>query len=553
MNEENKVQNDASSSAGPSVVTPGSSPQTDSAPQAPVSAPKQPGAKSGKKKGIAALAVALIVAALGYGLWMVTKDDKVVVVVKKDVPVLKYGVLSDALNLELPYESADEDTLQLYRQTHEGLVAWSEETNLVPALAKSWTSPNDTTWEFVLDSGRTFHTGKAVTPEAVKASIEAFINLDPELPGVQTISSVTAEGTDKVKIVTKAPDATLLNRLASLPIFDTTYEKGQSWNSGSGAYKLKEASEVTENSLTLTADDSYHLGRPYVREVQVTNLNAEEDLPALLKDGSIDVSTDGPVDEATAKSYTAYSFVTKKGSGAYSLRLNTIKSGGVFSNKTVRQAVALGIDTAKIREADKSLTGASANQLVPETIPGYNPAIKDVTPDVAKAKQLLADAGYTNKVVTVGYFAGRQDAAMLEVIRQLKELGFNVQAATKDSGADFITAINDGAYDMISTTSLSNINDLSDVAADVGGKNSYTPMYYNAEIDTKLAAANAIFDASKRLVELQGISKFIVEDYGFIPIRYTLYPLYVKSNLETGKNDIPTISFGAYFYKVYGK
>jgi len=553
MNEDNKVQSSSGASPTPNVITPGGAPQTGPAQPSQNQAPQASNKKSNKKKGVVFLAIALIAAALGYGLWVVTKDDKVVVVVKKDVPVVKYGVQSDALNLELPYESADEDTLQLYRQTHEGLVAWSQETSIVPSLAKSWTSPNDTTWEFVLDSDRTFHTGKAVTPEAVKASIEAFIKLDPELPSVQTIASVTAEGTDKVKIVTKAPDATLLNRLASLPVFDTTYEKGQSWNSGSGAYKLKEGTEATENSLTLTADETYHLGKPYVKEVQVTNLNAEEDPSAQLKDGSLDISTSGPVDDATAKSYSAYNFVTKKGSGAYSLRLNTIKTDGVFSNKTIRQAVAIGLDTAKIREADKNLTGVPANQLVPETIPGHNPDIKDVTTDVAKAKQLLKDAGYTNKVVTVGYFAGVQDGPMLEVARQLKELGFNVQTATKDSGADFIGAINDGAYDVVANTSLSNINDLSDVAADVGGKNAYIQMYYNPEIDTKLAAANAIFDNSKRLVELQEISKFIVDDYGFIPVRYTLYPLYVKSNLETGKDDLPTVSFGAYFYKVYGK
>jgi len=282
-------------------------------------------------------------------------------------------------------------------------------------------------------------------------------------------------------------------------------------------------------------------------------LSASEDSADQLKAGTVDISTDGPVDEATAKSYTAYNFVTKKGSGAYSLRLNNLKTGAIFTNKTLRQAVAVGFDNSKVIAADKNLTGVQANQLVPETIPGYNPAIKNVTPDLAKAKQLLKDAGYTNQVVKVGYFAGRQDAPMLEVIRQLKEIGFNVQTLTKDSGADFGKAINNGEYDVISTTSLTNINDLSDVAADVGGKNSYTPMYYNAEIDTKLAAANAIFDASKRLVELQSISKFIVDDYGFIPIRFTSYPVYVKTNLETGKDDIPTASFGAYFYKVYGK
>jgi ABC-type transport system substrate-binding protein len=142
---------------------------------------------------------------------------------------------------------------------------------------------------------------------------------------------------------------------------------------------------------------------------------------------------------------------------------------------------------------------------------------------------------------------------MLEVIRQLKEAGFNVEVAFKESGKDFAGAIEAGEYDIISSSSLSTINDLTDVAADMGGSSSYTPMYFDPKVDSMVNDANATFDPAARLAKLQEISKFFADEHGVIPVRVSTYPNYVRNTIVTGNMDLLTQSNPYYLYKLYSK
>lgn len=522
-----------------------------------VTPPKPP---KKKKSWLVVLIVLLAVGLVGGAAYMLLGSksdtgDSTASEVKNDIPLLKMGISSDSLNVDLPFDSLSDDTLQLFQQTHEGLVSWSNLTNIVPALAKSWTTDTTgTTWVFTIDTSRKFHTGKPVTPEAIKASIDAFIALDAELPTVLTIDKVTVKGTDAVEIVTKTPDATLLNRLASMPIYDTEYPEGQAWASGTGAFTLKKDTVPTDTTLMLVADDNYRLGRPYVREIEVTSLGTYEDAQKMLQDGTLDIATYGPSDEATVSSLSAnYTYTPMKGTGSYALRFNTIRDGALFKEAKLREAVAYVIDNDKIIAADENQPGVPTNQIVPETIPGYNPNLPTITPDLTKAKTLMTEGKYTNQVVKVGYFKGVQDAPMLEVVRQLKEAGFNVQESFKESGREFAGAIEAGEYDIISASSLSSINDLTDVAADMGSSSSYTPMYFDPTVDTMISEANATFDPAARLAKLQDISKFFADQHGVIPVRVSTYPNYVKKTIVTGSMDLLTPSNPYYLYKIYGK
>lgn len=508
--------------------------------------------KSKKIKLLIASVLVIAVAGASAAAFLTMKKEDKPELVKKDIPVLKYALQSDGLNIDLPIANIDLDTTGLLYQTHEGLVSWDNETNFAPAIAKSWSSPNSTTWEFVIESNRLFNTGAKITPEAIKASIDAYIALDPQLPAIQTIDKVEAVGNDKIKITTKTPDAILLNRLAILFIYDTKYEKGKAWQSGSGAYTLKDSSTLDNDNLALSAVDSHPKGRPYVREIQVTNLSTIKDAKEELNKGTFDLQTDGPTSEAESKKISNYTLNLKKASGAYSLRLNN-RDGKILSNKKVRQAIAYGLDMQKVIDADSGLAGTRASQIVSDLIPGFNPAIKAIDADVDKAKSLLTEAGYKNEPIKVGYFAGRQDKPMIEIINQLKAIGINVETETKDNGGDFVEAIMNNAYDIVSASSLTNYGDLSDIASDVGGKNSYVPNYYNPEVDEALDKASTVFEPQERLVELQKISKLIADDYGVIPIRYSLYPTYHRNTIVIGDNDFPSESFGIYFYNIYGK
>lgn len=85
---------------------------------------------------------------------------------------------------------------------------------LAPALAESWQQIDNTTWEFKLRQGVSFHNGEAFNADTVVYSIERILNpaegelrspvwRAPNLNGVEKVDDFT------VRITTQVPDATL--------------------------------------------------------------------------------------------------------------------------------------------------------------------------------------------------------------------------------------------------------------------------------------------------------------------------------------------------------
>ncbi len=72
-----------------------------------------------------------------------------------------------------------------------------------------------------------------------------------------------------------------------------------------------------------------------------------------------------------------------------------MKDPVVGKNLKVRQAIAHAVDAEKFIKLFTSNVGQKANSIYPPGIPGYDPSAKlPYAPDLAKARQLLAEAGY---------------------------------------------------------------------------------------------------------------------------------------------------------------
>lgn len=73
-----------------------------------------------------------------------------------------------------------------------------------------------------------------------------------------------------------------------------------------------------------------------------------------------------------------------------------------FDNVKVRQAVNYAIDTTKLKKLLAG-QGTPLNQIYPKGMPGYDPSAHFYTYDPAKAKQLLAQAGFPHGFKTTFY------------------------------------------------------------------------------------------------------------------------------------------------------
>ncbi len=493
-----------------------------------------PSPKSKKRLMLIAIALLLVAAGAGYAFMM--KDSKkttseTAAVVKKDIPLLKIGIVEGApgsLISPLPERGTDNYTFYFTMQTHEGLVGWKDNTQLVPRIAKSWTNPDHSAWDFELEQNRVFHTGKKLTAADVKASLDAMKDLDSWASLLSTIKEVTVLSDYKVRVTTKKPDAVILNKLASVPIFDTATKPEDAGTSGTGPYTIKPGTKPSGTELDLVADENYPLGKPYAKEITVRDLGEDDKLTTSITDGTNDIIVASQMSEKDATD-KGLSYYTTKVTGASSIFLNNRKPNGILNNKTLRQAVSLALDTETLLKI--GVAGTQANQIVGDNVPGYNPQIPAHEYNPTKAKQLIKDAGFEGKfTMSFAYITPNHDERGLAVIQNLEAVGIKVDKKAVDPDT-WEAGIESGAYDGVIYAEVSEINDLSDVAWLVASPDNSAGQYHNAGINALIDEANNTFDRAQRLALLQKISKTIVDDYGVIPYRIPLAPYVQKSNL----------------------
>jgi dipeptide transport system substrate-binding protein len=101
-----------------------------------------------------------------------------------------------------------------------------------------------------------------------------------------------------------------------------------------------------------------------------------------------------PADLAAMKTDKNLTLMTKEGLNVGYIAFNVEKKP--FDNKQVRQALNMAVDKQGILNTVFLGAGKPAKNLIPPTMWSYNDKVKDYPYDPAKAKALLAKAGYPN-------------------------------------------------------------------------------------------------------------------------------------------------------------
>ena len=98
--------------------------------------------------------------------------------------------------------------------TVEALVGLNPKTlEIFPWLAESWKTDDAQYWEFKIRKGVKFHNGKDVTAEAVKASLERSITVNPGVKAALKIASIEVVDSHTLKIKTESPYPSLISGL----------------------------------------------------------------------------------------------------------------------------------------------------------------------------------------------------------------------------------------------------------------------------------------------------------------------------------------------------
>jgi peptide/nickel transport system substrate-binding protein len=337
-------------------------------------------------------------------------------------------------------------TFHINANVLEGLVRFDSQLRLVPSLAERWENPDDRTYVFHLREGLRFSDGRPLTAADVAASLTAAREKSwPVRDYLHAVESVTALDERRVVVKTRFPYQILLTKLQWAFVLPAeAVEKNPVPVVGSGPYKVDAWTPGQE--LRLSRNESFRGPAPAFGRARLQVVPDEKERLAMLLRGDADLATDVPLDAVEALRRRSDLRVLTRGSLRViflSLRPDTPP----FTDPRVREAIDIALDRSEL--VLRALAGSTepATQIVHPSVVGYNPALAPVRVDRARARALLAQAGYPSGFdVRLDGPNNRyvNDTAMLaEVARQLAEIGVRVAVNAIDK-VEFFRLIGSG-------------------------------------------------------------------------------------------------------------
>jgi peptide/nickel transport system substrate-binding protein len=300
-----------------------------------------------------------------------------------------------------------------------------------PMLAETWKPNADgSVWTFNLRQGVKWHDGTPFTSADVVATMDRLAGSN--LKASIAVGSTKAIDDFTVEITLLSPDGQFPQQVGAYNpqsvitpkdfVLGTTLDKRPT---GTGAFKLTRYDAAT--GATFDANPDWWNGKPFLDKLE---LSFSDDLATQvsgLQGGAADAITQFSVLGGDALLNDSNITVgTIRGAAHREMWMNCRE--GDFTDVKVRQAVALGIDRqALIDTLLKGKADIANDHPIAPIYPFFDSTQPQRVRDVAKAKQLLSDAGKPGLAATL-YFPKLQEIPQLAQIvqSQLKDIGMNV-------------------------------------------------------------------------------------------------------------------------------
>src|SRR5688572_9328453 len=323
-----------------------------------------------------------------------------------------------------------------------------------------------TTWEVKLRKGVKFHNGEDFTADSVKYTLERLAQGQGKLRGATFFAPI-----DRVEIVD--PQTVRVHTKKPWPTFTVVMTFVQGGMYPPKAYADKDTAFITKNpigtgpykfvrwskdeEIVLEAFAGHHRGAPKIKTVVFRPIPDDAVRVAALQNGEIDLAVNIPPHLATiidkhpkiflssAPSirtiqlmyYTHQMDAQHKPTGPYN---------GPTADKRVRQAIAYAIDADEIIKTVLDGKGIRVATMLPSMHFGYDPTLQPIKHDLARAKRLLADAGFPSGVdITLHGPQGRyvRDKEVAEAVTgQLSKAGIRTTLKTYE----FVNYLNNMVY-----------------------------------------------------------------------------------------------------------
>lgn len=339
-----------------------------------------------------------------------------------EAKTLKWGAAREIASLD-PYSFGETFTLAVLNHVYEGLVRYTGDLKIEPALAESWETASPTVWRFKLRQGVKFHNGNPFTADDVIASLARVTHESSPLKGnLPAYKSARKIDDRTVEIEVNGPYPLLLNDLTNIYIFDKEWMEannaslptdagkgveGYATNNANGTGPFKVESRRADSKTVFVRNEVWW-DKPQhnIDRIEFTPITSASTRVAALLSGEIDFTNVAPLQDLPRLSASPDVKVLQTNElrtviFAFNLKdalvESDVKDRNPLKDKRVREALYRAIDIDAVQK--RAMRGLSRNTgaIVAPAIPGYVPELDKRLPfDLAGAKKLLAGAGYPN-------------------------------------------------------------------------------------------------------------------------------------------------------------
>jgi peptide/nickel transport system substrate-binding protein len=393
-------------------------------------------------------AVVLVLAALTLGMVAATAAQA------PRALVVQTGTEPPGLDLTATPASATAAVV-LYN-VQECLVKVDESGKIVPWLAERWHTTDNRNYTFFLKKGVRFHNGRELKAADVKFVVERAMNPETKHPYpryYEAIGDIIVKDDYTITFSLKAPTANFLLNMARQGSVIYPREAVDTLKSapvGTGPFTVAEW--VRGDRIVLKRFADYHTkGLPRVDQVTFRFIPDPNAALAALKAGDIDASLFGLGPEHVADLRKDGRFEVIVGETTNDVIMAMNNSRKPFTDVRVRRAVTHAINKADVVK----LAMFGMGRVIGSNVDPLNPYFVDlagaVPHDPAKARKLLAEAGYPNgfeavlRVAPQYYYTVRAGEVIVD---QLAKVGVKVKIEQIEWGQWLSRVWKEADYDL---------------------------------------------------------------------------------------------------------
>lgn len=345
-----------------------------------------------------------------------------------------------------------------WQNIFEGLVTIDRDGTIKPQLAESWeVSQDGKTYTFKLHEGVTFHDGEVFDSSVAKASLdrargEASVN--PQKRFFAAIDTIDTPDAATLVLKLKQPAGSLLYWLgwpASVMVGTKSADINKTTPIGTGPFKFAswakgDKVELVKNANYWNRSVTVALEKATFRFIPDAQAQA-----AALKSGDVDAFPEFGAPELMTSFKGDARLGTVIGNTELKVVAGMNNARKPFDDKRVRQALMMAVDRATVIEGAWSGFGTAIGSHYTPNDRGYVDTTGIHPYDVAKAKALLAQAGYPNgfsftiKAPQMAY--AQRTSQILQAM--FAEIGVTMTIETTEFPAKWVSDVLKGAnYDM---------------------------------------------------------------------------------------------------------